>query len=58
MAAYLPIWSRPPNKLVRYEDRPFDDGHGHRGVKVVAVYLDKSGNECEELARVKWSEER
>lgn len=51
---YIPIWKRPPNTFLKYEERPFDDGHGHSAVLRIAVYKDKKGNVKEEVAQVKW----
>lgn len=29
MKPYIPVYTRPPNKFIRYETRYFDDGFGH-----------------------------
>lgn len=57
MEIYLPIYHRSPNKFIRYEERRFDDGAGHTGVKRIAIYQDKSGKEREETAQVIWDDE-
>jgi hypothetical protein len=54
MDPYRPIYHRPPNKFLRYEERRFDDGAGHTGIKRIALYLDKSGTQREETAQVIW----
>ena len=51
---YLPRYSRPPNKFLRYELRDFDDGHGNGGQYRVAHFLDKKGKEQEMTAHVIW----
>lgn len=48
------IWNRSPNKLIRYEERQFDDGVGHTAIITVAIYLDKNKTEREVDAYVKW----
>lgn len=53
---FYPVYCRSPNKLVRYEDRPFYDGHGHSGVVTVAIFNDKNGNIQEMDAFVKWNQ--
>jgi hypothetical protein len=54
MEIYRPIWSRPPNIFVRYEDTEFDDGHGHYATIVMAYFLDKKKVEQKTDAFVKW----
>lgn len=56
MTPHLPIYHRPPNKFLRYEERRFDDGAGHTGTLRIAVFLDKSGKEREETAQVIWDD--
>ena len=51
---YIPIYKRPPNKFICYEELRFNDGAGNTGTKRVAVYLDKSGAEKRETAQVIW----
>jgi len=53
-APYIPIYSRPPNRLLEYVDRVIDDGCGHSGVEKVAVFLDRKGRRCEMTAQVVW----
>lgn len=53
---WLPSCHRPPNKFVRYYDRPFDDKHGHTGTETMIVYINKSGEEVHEQYRIKWDE--
>lgn len=52
---YLPIWIRPPNKLVRYEDRRFVCGM-YPGTKRIAIFVDKKGVEREETAQIIWDD--
>lgn len=52
---FFPIWKRPPNKLLRYEDRRFTCG-AYEGVKRVAIFQDRNGNEREEIAQVIWDD--
>lgn len=51
---YYPVFSRLPNKLIRYEERPFDDGYGHYATVVVAIFTDKNKSIQEMDAQVKW----
>lgn len=51
---YIPVYCRPPNKLIRYEMRPFDDGAGHTGMLRVAIFLDKKKHHREMVAQVRW----
>lgn len=53
---YTPIYKRPPNKFVRYEEVSFTDQVGNRGIKRIAIYLDKHGTEKTEVAQVIWGE--
>jgi len=54
MKPYIPVYCRPPNKLLRYESRRFSDGAGHAGRQRVAVFLDKKKRQCEMTAQVIW----
>ncbi len=56
MEPYHPIYHRPPNKFLRYEEVRFDDGYGHTGIKRIALYHDKSGKLREETAQVIWDD--
>jgi hypothetical protein len=51
---YHPYYCSPPNKLIRYEVRDFDDGHGNGGKCRWAIYTDKKGKQCEMVAQVIW----
>lgn len=51
---YLPIYTRPPNKFVRYEERQFDDGVGHTATLRYAIFIDKNGKQQEMIAQVIW----
>lgn len=57
---FIPIWNRPPNKFVRYQERPFHTNargnyRGDHGVETVAHFIDKKGNPQEMTAYVKWT---
>ena len=52
-ALYIPIWKRPPNKFLYYKELRFTCGN-YTGTKRIAVFLDRSGNEREEVAQVMW----
>jgi hypothetical protein len=54
MNAFLPIYTRPPNKLLRYELRNFDDKAGNTGKLRLAIYNDKHGKQQEAVAQVLW----
>ena len=51
---FYPIYARAPNKLIRYEERPFNDGHGHGGIVRVAIFVDNKGKQQEMDAQVIW----
>lgn len=51
---YYPIYARAPNKLLRYEERPFDDGYGHTGIERLAIFLDSNKKQQEMTAQVIW----
>lgn len=51
---HLPKYCRKPNKLLRYELEPYDDGAGHGGQIRVAVFLDKNGKEKRTTAHYLW----
>lgn len=53
---YLPVYCRPPNRLVRYEQRPFADRAGNRATLTIAVFQDKHGKEHEAVAQVRWAD--
>ena len=52
---YIPYYCKAPNKLVRYEHRPFEDCVGNKAIVTVAVFKDKSGNIHEADAHIKWT---
>lgn len=54
---YLPVYVRSPNKLIKYEERFFNDKRGHSGIVNVAIFKDKNGNIQEMDAHVKWTKE-
>jgi hypothetical protein len=55
MKPYLPIYSRPPNKLIEYRKERFDDGVGHTGTRIVAIYFDKKDKCNKEMtAHIVW----
>ena len=51
---YIPIYARAPNKLLRYEERPFVCQAGHHGIDRVAIFKDRNGKEQEMTAQVIW----
>jgi len=51
---YVPVFNRGQNSLLRYEERPFDDGVGHTATLVVAIFLDKNKKQQEMVTQVKW----
>lgn len=51
---HLPVYTTPPNKLVKYIEEPFDDGCGHTAIVRTAVFLDKKGVEKTMVAQVIW----
>lgn len=51
---YLPVWSRPPNKLVRYETYDYVDPVGYQAKVTKAIFKDKNGKEQEMDAFIKW----
>jgi len=60
---YISVWNRPPNKLVRYEERPFTlpaNAYGtiKSGIERFAIYKDKNGEKQEMQASVKWLDEQ
>jgi hypothetical protein len=54
MKIHKPIYCRPPNKFLRYEDRPFDDNAGHTATLRIAIFKDKHGVAQEMVAQVVW----
>lgn len=57
---FYPIYARSPNKLLRYEDRPFTlpknlTGVILSGIERVAIFKDAKGNQQEMVAQVIWS---
>ena len=51
---HLPVWSKPPNKLISYEDRRFIADSGKCGTETVAIFSTK-GDKIEEVtAWIKW----
>ena len=53
---YVPAYCRPPNKLIRIEIVPIDDGNGHVGLQRVAVFKTKSGELQKCMASIQWVE--
>jgi hypothetical protein len=51
---YIPVYARAPNKLVRYEERPFVCKAGNRGIERVAIFTDKNGKQQEMTAHIVW----
>ena len=57
MKPHLPLYTRAPNTLLRYEDERFTDRSGNSGVDRVAVYLDRNGKEQRMTAQIIWDKE-
>lgn len=56
---FYPIYARAPNKLLRYEDRPFEldrncNGIVLRGIERIAIFRDSKDKEQEMVAQVIW----
>lgn len=51
---FLPIYTRPPNKLLRYELSNFDDKAGNTAKLRIAIYTDKRGKQQEVVSQVLW----
>ncbi len=59
---YIPVWNRTPNKLVRYEERPFTlpaNAYGKikSGIETFAIFKDKNKKDQEMQAFIKWIDE-
>ncbi len=54
MRPYIPLWNRPPNKFIRYEERRFTAHPNLTGTERIAIFKDKNGNVREEMAQVIW----
>lgn len=57
---YIPFWNRPPNKYIKYYEKPFKlspnaQGITHEGIETIAVFKDRNGKEQEMVAYIKWS---
>lgn len=52
---YIPYYCKAPNKLIKYEQRPFEDCVGNKAIVTVAIFKDKSGNIQEADAHIKWT---
>lgn len=53
---YIPPYKRPPNKFIRFEERRFDDGHGHTGLAKYAHFMDKNNKPQEMMVWIKWDD--
>ena len=51
---FLPIYSRKPNKLLKYIEEDFDDGCNHLAIIRNAIFQDKNGKEQSCVAQVIW----
>ena len=58
MKPHLPIYTRLPNTLLRYEDERFTDRSGNSGVDRVAVYLDRNEKEQRMTAQIIWDKSK
>jgi hypothetical protein len=54
---FYPIYARAPNKLLRYEERPFTCKPNKRGIERVAIFQDSKKNIQEMTAQVIWLED-
>ncbi len=52
--ASLPVYCRPPNKLIRYVEENFTDAVGNIAIVRNAIFLDKKGKEQTMVAQVIW----
>ena len=52
--SYTPIYARAPNKFQHFREEEFTDRSGHKAILRIAVFLDRKGVEQEEVAQVKW----
>lgn len=52
MKPYRPECYRPPNKVVKIKVEDFTDRSGNKMIIETALYLDKKGNEKEQVLRV------
>lgn len=57
MKPYIPVYKRPPNTFLRYEERQFDDGASHTGTERVAIFLDKNKKLSEMTAQIIWNKQ-
>jgi hypothetical protein len=51
---FLPVYTRPPNVFLRYEETRFDDGYGHTGIARTAFFLTKKKEEMSMIAQIIW----
>jgi len=54
MKVFLPVYCRPPNKLIGYDLKRFDDNAGHTGTVRIANYIDKNGKRQQQDAQIIW----
>lgn len=52
---YYPYYTKSPNKLIKYEERPFEDCVGNKAMVTIAIFQDKSGKIQEADAHIKWT---
>lgn len=57
-SVYIPIWKRPPNTFIKYEDRIFTNQNGETGIVTMAIFKDKKNNIQEMTAYIKWDEQK
>lgn len=53
---HIPIYAKAPNKLLRYEERPFVCQAGYHGIERVAIFVDRSNKQHEMTAQVIWKD--
>ena len=58
MKPYLPVYSRPPNVLIRYQDERFVDKAGNGGINRLAIYKDSKGKQQSMTAQIIWDKEK
>ena len=51
---FYPIYARAPNKLLRYEEKPFACQAGHKGIERLAIFLDSKKHEQQMTAQIIW----
>lgn len=55
---YIPVYARAPNKLLRYEERPFRLPNGMSGIERMAIFVDRNNKQHEMTAQVIWNNDK